>query len=108
MAPKTVVDRSKSKGKKVTDSSHEPSILPSFSVTYPSTPLPQHGDLEANGTQTTTIHPCYYALESIPLFGERGLEEVDLLSDPSVSTFRQTLQRILTCWISGHMNGLEL
>ncbi|ONK72578.1 uncharacterized protein A4U43_C04F20870 [Asparagus officinalis] len=72
MAPKTVVDRSKSKGKKVTDSSHKPGILPTFSVTYPSTPLPQHGDLRADGTQTSAIHPHYYALESIPLFGEWG------------------------------------
>ncbi|ONK72701.1 uncharacterized protein A4U43_C04F22220 [Asparagus officinalis] len=84
MAPKTAVDRSKSKDKKVAGSSHEPGILPSFLVTYPSTPLPQRGDLGVEGTQTTTIHPRYYALESIPLFGERGLEEVDLLSDPSV------------------------
>ncbi|ONK80323.1 uncharacterized protein A4U43_C01F16380 [Asparagus officinalis] len=108
MAPKTAVDRSKSKGKKVAGSLHEPGVLPSFSVIYPSTPLPQHGDLRADGTQTIAIHPYYSTLESIPLFGEWALEEVDLLFDPSVSTFRQTLQRIPTCWISGLTNGLEL
>ncbi|ONK72434.1 uncharacterized protein A4U43_C04F19390 [Asparagus officinalis] len=90
MAPKTVVDRSKSKGKKVAGSSHEPGVLPTFSVVYPSTPLPQRGDLGVDGTQTTTIHPHYSALESIPLFGERGPEEVDPLSEPSVSTFRRS------------------
>ncbi|ONK78164.1 uncharacterized protein A4U43_C02F15180 [Asparagus officinalis] len=66
MAPKTAVDRSKSKGKKVAGSSHEPGVLPTFSVTYPSSPLPQRGDLGAD-------------------------EEVDLLSDPSVFTFRRMI-----------------
>ncbi|ONK56666.1 uncharacterized protein A4U43_C10F11390 [Asparagus officinalis] len=70
MAPKTAVDRSKSKGKKVANSSHEPGVLPTFFVIYPSTPLPQRGDLGAD---------------------ERGLEEADLLSDPSVSTFRRMI-----------------
>ncbi|ONK68292.1 uncharacterized protein A4U43_C05F9730 [Asparagus officinalis] len=70
MAPKTAVDRSKSKGKKVAGSSHESAALPTFSVIYPSTPLPQRGDLGADGTQATIIHPRYSAIESIPLFGE--------------------------------------
>ncbi|ONK55432.1 uncharacterized protein A4U43_UnF3420 [Asparagus officinalis] len=91
MAPKTAIDRSKSKGKKVVGSSHEPSVLPTFSVIYPSTPLPQHGNLRADGTQIIAIHPHYSTLKSIPLFGEWGLEEVDLLSDPSVSTFRRMI-----------------
>ncbi|ONK58289.1 uncharacterized protein A4U43_C09F10640 [Asparagus officinalis] len=56
MAPKTAVDRSKSKGKKA-----------------------------------AAIHPHYSALESIPLFVEREPEEVDLLSEPSISTFRRMI-----------------
>ncbi|ONK60526.1 uncharacterized protein A4U43_C08F19440 [Asparagus officinalis] len=91
MAPKTAVDRIKSKGKKVAGSSHEPGVLPTFLVIYPSTPLPQRVDLGADGTQMISIHPRYSDLESIPLFGEWGLEEVDLLSDPSVSTFRRMI-----------------
>ncbi|ONK72962.1 uncharacterized protein A4U43_C04F25430 [Asparagus officinalis] len=70
MAPKTAVDRSKNKGKKVVGSLHEPTVLPTFLVVYPSIPLPQHGDLGADGTQMATTHPYYSALESIPLFGE--------------------------------------
>ncbi|ONK63025.1 uncharacterized protein A4U43_C07F10620 [Asparagus officinalis] len=109
MAPKTAVDRSK--------------------VIYPSTPLPQRGDLRADGTQTIVIHPHYSILDSIPLFRERGIEEVDLLSDPPVSTFRRMITNaplesinrepimkpVLLfedsseiCWISGPTNGLEL
>ncbi|ONK54935.1 uncharacterized protein A4U43_UnF9520, partial [Asparagus officinalis] len=91
MAPKTVVDLSKSKGKKAAGSSHEPAALPTFSVVYPFVPLPQRGDLGADSTQVAAIHPYYSALESIPLFGERGPEEVDLLSEPSVSTFRRMI-----------------
>ncbi|ONK56585.1 uncharacterized protein A4U43_C10F10390 [Asparagus officinalis] len=60
-------------------------------VIYPSTPLPQRGDLGTDVTQTIAIHPHYSILESIPLFGEWGIKEVDLLSDPSVSTFRRMI-----------------
>ncbi|ONK64723.1 uncharacterized protein A4U43_C07F29200 [Asparagus officinalis] len=91
MAPKTAVDRSNSKGKKVAGSSHKPAALPTFSVVYPSIPLPQCGDLGADSTQAVADHPYYSALESIPLFGEQGPEEVDLLSEPSVSTFRHMI-----------------
>ncbi|ONK72381.1 uncharacterized protein A4U43_C04F18820 [Asparagus officinalis] len=70
MTPKTTMDRSKGKGKKVVGSSHEPNVLPTFSVVYPSVPLPQHGDLGADGTQVAATHPHYSTLESIPLFRE--------------------------------------
>ncbi|ONK60062.1 uncharacterized protein A4U43_C08F13790 [Asparagus officinalis] len=70
MSLQTAVDRSKSKGKKVAGSSYEPVALPTFSVIYPSIPLPQCGDLRADDTQTAATHPHYSALESIPLFGE--------------------------------------
>ncbi|ONK61254.1 uncharacterized protein A4U43_C08F27800 [Asparagus officinalis] len=49
MAPKTAINRNKSKGKKDAGSSHKPGVLPTFSVVYPSTPLPQRGDLRADG-----------------------------------------------------------
>ncbi|ONK56759.1 uncharacterized protein A4U43_C10F12590 [Asparagus officinalis] len=91
MAPKTAVDQSKRKGKKVAGSSHEPTALPTFSVVYPSIPLPQRSDLGADSTQAVATHPHYSALESIPLFGERGSKEVDLLSEPLVSTFRRMI-----------------
>ncbi|ONK80190.1 uncharacterized protein A4U43_C01F14900 [Asparagus officinalis] len=88
MAPKTAVGRSKGKGKKVIGSSHEPAILPAFSVVYPSVPIPQRGDLGADGTQVAAIHSHYSILECIPLFGEREQEEVALLSEPLISIFR--------------------
>ncbi|ONK63979.1 uncharacterized protein A4U43_C07F20870 [Asparagus officinalis] len=70
MAPKIAVDRSKGKGKKAVGSSHEPNVLPAFSVVYPSVPLSQCSDLGADGTQVAVTHPHYSTLESIPLFGE--------------------------------------
>ncbi|ONK76235.1 uncharacterized protein A4U43_C03F25420 [Asparagus officinalis] len=91
MAPKTAVDRSKGKDKKVVGSSHEPNVLPTFSVVYPSIPLPQRGDLGADGTQVAATHPHYSTIESIPLFEKREPEEVDLLSKPSISTFRHMI-----------------
>ncbi|ONK56490.1 uncharacterized protein A4U43_C10F9290 [Asparagus officinalis] len=71
MALKIAVDRSKGKGKKVVASSHEPDALSAFSV--------------------AATHPHYSSVGSIPLFGEREPEEVDLLSEPSTSTFRRII-----------------
>ncbi|ONK72615.1 uncharacterized protein A4U43_C04F21250 [Asparagus officinalis] len=60
-------------------------------VVYPSILIPQHGDLRANGTQVAATHSHYSTLESIPLFVEWEQEEVDLLSETLIFTFRHMI-----------------
>ncbi|ONK68785.1 uncharacterized protein A4U43_C05F15970 [Asparagus officinalis] len=87
MAPKTAAN--KGKGKRVAGASDDPTVSSTFLVVHPSIPIPQHGAFGADGTQTTEYDFYYSSLESISMFGDQGQEELQLLSEPSISTFRR-------------------
>ncbi|ONK73464.1 uncharacterized protein A4U43_C04F31790 [Asparagus officinalis] len=150
MAPKTAIN--KGKGKKVVGPSDDPAALSAFSgkrserKIYASTQInpvyfrlsyasicliPQHGAFGADSTQTMEYDFHYSSLEGIPMFGDREQEELGLLSEPSISTFRclitdaplesincdhivkhvsylETLQRIQSYWNWALIDGLGL
>ncbi|ONK66434.1 uncharacterized protein A4U43_C06F7970 [Asparagus officinalis] len=71
MAPKTAIDRSKGKGKKVIGASDDPAFSSAFSVVYPSIPIPQQGAFGADGTQAMEYEFHYSSLEGISMFEDR-------------------------------------
>ncbi|ONK67026.1 uncharacterized protein A4U43_C06F14760 [Asparagus officinalis] len=89
MAPKTVVN--KGKGKKVAGPSDDPVASSAFSVVHPSVLIPQHGAFGADGTQMMEYDFHYSSLEGILMFGDQEQEELRLLSEPSISTFRRLI-----------------
>ncbi|ONK66188.1 uncharacterized protein A4U43_C06F5100 [Asparagus officinalis] len=89
MAPKTAVN--KGKGKKVAGPSYDPADSSVFSIVHPSVPIPLHGAFGADGTQTMEYDFHYSSLEGIPMFGDREQEELGLLFEPSISTFRRLI-----------------
>ncbi|ONK77765.1 uncharacterized protein A4U43_C02F10300 [Asparagus officinalis] len=89
MASKTVV--SKDKSKKVAGPSDDPTALPAFSAVHPYVPIPQHGGFGADGTQSMEYDSHYSSLGNIPMFGDGEQEELQLLSEPSISTFRRLI-----------------
>ncbi|ONK66435.1 uncharacterized protein A4U43_C06F7980 [Asparagus officinalis] len=91
MAHKTAVDRSKGKDKKVIGASDDPAFSSAFSVVYPSIPIPQQGAFRADGTQDIEYEFHYSSLEGIPLFGDREREELELLFESSIPTFRRLI-----------------
>ncbi|ONK68183.1 uncharacterized protein A4U43_C05F8490 [Asparagus officinalis] len=89
MAPKTVVNKGKGKG--VTGPSDDPAVSSAFSIVHLSVPIPPHGAFGADGTQAMEYDFHYSSLEGIPMFGDREQEELELLSEPSISIFRHLI-----------------
>ncbi|ONK70089.1 uncharacterized protein A4U43_C05F30120 [Asparagus officinalis] len=89
MTPKTAVN--KGKGKKVAGSSDNSAASPAFSVMHPSVPIPHHGAFRSDGTQAMEYDLHYSFLEDISMFRDQGQEEIRLLSEPSISTFRHLM-----------------
>ncbi|ONK80970.1 uncharacterized protein A4U43_C01F23830 [Asparagus officinalis] len=89
MASKTVIN--KGKGKKVVGASNDPAASSAFSVVHPPIPIPQHDAFRADGTQVMEYDFHYSPLESMPMFRDREQEELGLLSEPSISTFRRLI-----------------
>ncbi|ONK61791.1 uncharacterized protein A4U43_C08F33620 [Asparagus officinalis] len=89
MAPKTAVN--KGKGKRVVGPSDDPAVSSAFLVVHPSVPIPPQGAFGVDGTQAMEYDFHYSSFEGIPMFGDREQEELELLSEPSISTFRHLI-----------------
>ncbi|ONK67283.1 uncharacterized protein A4U43_C06F18530 [Asparagus officinalis] len=57
-------------------------------VVHPSIPISLHGAFGVDDTQAMEYDFHYSSLEGIPMFGDREQEELKLLSEGSISTFR--------------------
>ncbi|ONK72067.1 uncharacterized protein A4U43_C04F15350 [Asparagus officinalis] len=86
MAPKITVN--KGKGKKVADPPDDFTVSPAFLVLHPSAPFPQYSAFGVDGTQAMEYDLHYSSLENIPMFRDQGHKELQVLSEPSISTFR--------------------
>ncbi|ONK67331.1 uncharacterized protein A4U43_C06F19040 [Asparagus officinalis] len=85
MAPK--ITAHKGKGKGITGPLDDPAVSSAFLVVHPFVLVPPHGAFGADGTQAMEYNFHYSSLEGIPMFGDREQEELELLSEPSISTF---------------------
>ncbi|ONK73219.1 uncharacterized protein A4U43_C04F28590 [Asparagus officinalis] len=86
MAPKIAENKGRDKG--IAGPSDDLAIPFVFSVVHPSVLIPPHGAFGVDGTQAMEYDFLYSSLEGTHIFGDQEQEELELLFEPSISTFR--------------------